>query len=782
MKALGKTVALMCTCFVLNNAQALDSRYHTFPEIQEFLDSLDQISDFNSIYRVDTIGYSSQDQLPIFAVKISDNTEIKEDEPRVLFIGQLHAEEILGVEAVLKLITEMLDPPPAELQHMNILKQNLETWIIPTLNPEGLNVVHNGLDVSFRKNKKDFSPEGPWPNYYFDYDPAIGEDIDGVDLNRNFDFNWVFGDTFMEPDPSDYAAHYDYYKGTAPWSEPEIRAVRDLALENDYVFSIAWHSSRSGNLSEKVYNSWRWEGDKKTPDNTSIKGIGDQVAELILKENSTDTYQSLYGQSRNGKAHDWFYQATGCFQYLIDCGTSNLQPDSALIEDTIDRMMPAMLFLMDRTIGYNTDASQITGIITDGSTGLPLEDATIIIDELHSGVQKPRKSDEFGRYRRILEPGTYSVRYEKSGYFPLNFFVTANPSLPTTQNVTMVPLFLHNVDLTIASFQFPVVLDENPFLVIANEGISDTIEMDFNHNHSLVIPEGEWEFTIYWDYLIPWRRTITVIGDMELDVNMPRPTWMQSIYDETVNDSSSFSTIIGPWVFDNSIRTQGELYYANADSLDSIFTLETDLYVFPQEMNVVVLRINHQWEFEWDYDSLQIILMDSTNNTIGEMSLSGHHWSEPIWHRLMIADTNGFNNIKVKLEVSRDETINYRGCNINSLELYAGNDYTLDIVTEGPGIGQKSEAVSVTNIYPNPSTGMISIDLINNHQPVTMLVYNLLGQEVHFEKVQPQYRQRQPWRYNLLDNISGTTSSGVYFVKIISEQQTFIRKCVLLKP
>ena len=781
MKAIGKTVALMCTCFVLNNAQALDSRYHTFPEIQEFLDSLDQISDFNSIYRVDTIGYSSQEQLPIFAVKISYNAEIKEDEPRVLFIGQIHAEEILGVEAVLKLITEMLDPPPAELQHMDILKQNLETWIIPTLNPEGLNVVHDGLDVSFRKNKKDFSPEGPWPNNYFDYDPAIGEDIDGVDLNRNFDFNWVFGDTFMEPDPSDYAAHYDYYRGTAPWSEPEIRAVRDLALENDYVFSIAWHSSRSGSLSEKVYNSWRWDGDKKTPDNTTIKGIGDQIAELILKENSTDTYQSLYGQTRNGKAHDWFYRATGCFQYLIECGTSNLQPDSALIEDTIDRLMPAMLFLMDRTIGYNTDASQITGIVTDGSTGMPLEDATIIIDELHSGVQKPRKSDEFGRYRRIVEPGTYSVRYEKSGYYPLNFLVTANPSSPTTQNVTLVPLPLHNVDITIASFQYPVVLDENPFLVIANEGISDTIEMDFNNIHSLTIPAGEWEFTIYWDYLIPWRRTITVTGDMELDVNMPQPSWMQYIYDETVDDSSSFSTIIGPWAFDNSIRTQEELYYANADSLDSIFALETDLYVFPQEMNVVALRINHQWEFEWDYDSLRIILMDSTDNTIAEMSLSGQHWSEPIRHRLMIADTNGFNNIKVKLEVNRDETINYRGCNINSMELYAGNDFTLGTVTEGPDIGQKSEGVSVTNIYPNPSTGMISIDLINNSQPVTILVYNLLGQEVYFEKIQPQYRQRQPWRYNLLDNIDGTTSSGVYFVKIISEQRTFIRKCVLLK-
>jgi hypothetical protein len=199
-------------------------------------------------------------------------------------------------------------------------------------------------------------------------------------------------------------------------------------------------------------------------------------------------------------------------------------------------------------------------------------------------------------------------------------------------------------------------------------------------------------------------------------------------------------------------------------------------------MNVVALRINLHWEFEWDYDSISIILMDSTDMTIAEMSLSGHHWGEPIRHRIVIADTNGFNNIKVKLEVIRDETINYRGCKINSIELYAGNDYTLGGLADGPVIGKKSEGVSVTNIYPNPSTGMIGIDLINSSQPVTIMVYNLLGQEVYFEKIQPKYRQRHPWRYNLLDNISGTTSSGVYFVKIISEQQTFTKKCVLLKP
>ena len=39
---------------------------------------------------VDTIGYSSLENIPIIAVKISDNVTVKEDEPRALFVGQVH--------------------------------------------------------------------------------------------------------------------------------------------------------------------------------------------------------------------------------------------------------------------------------------------------------------------------------------------------------------------------------------------------------------------------------------------------------------------------------------------------------------------------------------------------------------------------------------------------------------------------------------------------------------------------------------------------------------------
>ena len=778
-----RKLLLINSLIVCINSQALDDRYHTFEEIEYFLDSLTQIYDDNSEFKVYQLGYSEEEDLPIYAVKISDNVELKEDEPRVLFVGQLHAEEVLGVEAVLDLILLMLDPPPEEMQHMNILKQNIETWIIPTLNPEGLNVVHEGLDVSFRKNKTDFSPVGPFPNNYFDYDSAIGEDIDGVDLNRNFDFNWVLGDTFMEPDPSDYAAHYDYYRGPHPWSESEIRILRDLALENDFLLSIIWHSARSGRFSEKVFSPWSWDGGKRTPDDASIKLIGDHVAELIIKENSSESYQSSYSSSRRGNAHDWFYHATGTFQYLVECGTSNLQPDSALVEDTIDRLMPGMLFLLDRSIGYNADASQITGIITDGETGNSLEDVVVTIQELHSGFQKPRKSDEFGRYRRIVEPGTYSLQYSKNGYFPLNFTLTANPSSPTIQNVTMTRIPLYNVEINISSFQYPVVLEENPLLVIENSDMSDTIQMDFSHNHVIEIPQGEWQFTLFWDFLMPWHQSITVNNDLELNVDMYEPLWVQNIFGFPIIDNSSFNIIEGPWVFDNNmVRSQNGLFYANADSLDSIFVLESQLYSFSEPMDMVILRIDHQWELEWDNDSIRIALMDSAGIIINQMYLTGHQWTQSARHRLVAIDTNGINNIKVLLELKRDITINYRGYNIYDIKLFSGNNFTLSSIIEQSPLNQNTSKISISEIYPNPSNGMINIDLINSSSPVSVIVYNLLGQEVYSGEIPLQYNQKKIWRYNFLDNYQRNPVSGVYFIKIVSQNETFYRKCILLKP
>ena len=64
-------------------------------------------------------------KLPGADHKISDNVSIKEDEPRVLFVGQVHAEEVLGIEVILSLMNDLLDPRPEDYNHMNILKSYL---------------------------------------------------------------------------------------------------------------------------------------------------------------------------------------------------------------------------------------------------------------------------------------------------------------------------------------------------------------------------------------------------------------------------------------------------------------------------------------------------------------------------------------------------------------------------------------------------------------------------------------------------------------------------------
>ena len=160
--------------FSIVQANMIDSRYHSYEEIVSMIDSLSEIEAYDDYLMVDTIGYSSQDNIPIIAVKISDNVHVKEDEPRVLFVGQVHAEEILGIEIVLDLMMDLLDPRPEDFNHMNILRSYLEIWIIPTGNPEGLNVVHDGLDLTYRK--KEFLA-------FLGERPAAGADRNDFDIN-----------------------------------------------------------------------------------------------------------------------------------------------------------------------------------------------------------------------------------------------------------------------------------------------------------------------------------------------------------------------------------------------------------------------------------------------------------------------------------------------------------------------------------------------------------------------------------------------------------------------
>ncbi len=452
--------------FIMLYCCILSAEYYTYSAIDSTLHAWQNdygqdihpiLEDYGIIYNLDTIGFSSKNNLPIFAVKLTSNANLpKQDKPRVLILGQCHAEEIYGVEISMGIIECFLNPEqcwddfenirPYLLDILTNSLDKVELWIVPTHNPEGLRVVYgycdedisamegtcNGNwieDPTYRKNTKDVVNFGT-----FDYAGGVGQDKDGVDLNRNYDVNWIFGDDLLEQTNScnnNYNDDYDYYRGSAPFSEKEIIAIRNLAIEKKFLLSIAYHSSRSGCVAEKVVFPWGWKDQgnsdnqrKLSPDYSIIKYLGDNLHQIL---NFPSADFAVPQGSRTGNVHDWLYRETGCVQYLIEVGEFNFNQaisdepinsyhdpvDALLIDnkfhDTIEENLEAFFYLMMAASGENVSGmetinlSQITGIVSD-EAGNELVGAIASVLESDGLVLRPRITDEFGRFRRLLHP------------------------------------------------------------------------------------------------------------------------------------------------------------------------------------------------------------------------------------------------------------------------------------------------------------------------------------------------------------------------------------------
>mgnify|MGYP001437704460 CR=1 FL=1 len=101
-------------------------------------------------------------------------------------------------------------------------------------------------------------------------------------------------------------------------SETEIQAIVDLAIEQKFLLSIAYHSSRSGKIDRYVIYPWAWK-DKCACDVTTLKQhspgfkvielLGTEIAEIATSYQDQD-YQHTGSSYRKGNAQDWFYRET----------------------------------------------------------------------------------------------------------------------------------------------------------------------------------------------------------------------------------------------------------------------------------------------------------------------------------------------------------------------------------------------------------------------------------------------------------------------------------------
>ena len=669
----------------LKSDSVLSDRYHTYAEIDSILHQWDQefggennpnspYPNSGTIFKLIDLGVSTQDELPFWAVKLSFNADIDEDEPRVLILGQCHAEEILGVEISMDLIYRFLHPSeyPAEYQTLAGILYSSEVWIVPTYNPEGLEVVHGWQDdddwiqdVSYRKNRMDANHNG-----IFDFDVnGYGNDIDGVDLNRNYGLNWIFGDQFLETDegcssnPS-YVSNYDYYRGESPFSENEVSIIKNLLMDYDFTLSIAYHSSRSGCVAERVIYSWLWPGPKPAPDYQVIQPLGQEIAELTLKEVGDGNYHFAPSGSMRGNAHDWTYSQTGCIQYLIEVGTDNIQPDDVeLIEDTIDRNLPGAFHLLKRAAGINyptgPDKYQITGIVKDLNSGEPLEGVEVTINEMDGGILAPRLTDHFGRYRRLLYLNSFNIKFSKHGYedaYYDNFIPSAD--IVSEFDIFMTPKSHYDVDINLST---PTTHSDSISLRITSDQYSNE-HIVMEGSNTINLPAGDYQLLFNSQDILPVIKNIEVGEDAEIDVYLD---WYDILVEEDFENLDDWNIVFGGWNLDNGkLLSQEDLVYSNFSPVGP--SRINSLSGFYNQSNKTIIELDMKHELEWDNDTLFFDVYNS-EDSIRIASFTNQNWSDSTYFYEINLDSNQNNNLSIG--IISDITIGYRGLSLNQVKL-----------------------------------------------------------------------------------------------------------------
>lgn len=751
----------------------LDPYYHTYDEILAELDSLQTL--YPEWIMVQQIGMSSgapyQEQLPIYAAKLSDNVTEDEDEPAVLFIGQVHAEEVLGIEITLYMINDLLEH--RFQTPWRIWLENMEIWFVPTYNPEGLQVVMDAWDVSFRKNKRDNNN-----NNVFDFEVVPGGDIDGVDINRNYSFNWIHGDTLYTPQGEEL---YDYYRGAAPFSESETRVIRDLAEEHHFILSVCWHSSRTGNLSEKVFYSLEWDGVKRCPDFDMNRSIGENVASRIpLEPPQSGFYEPSPSRGRKGNTHDWFYQVYGTVQLLIECGTQNLQPPEPIIIDTCERNSQGAYWMLSRILGYQTtDKALLTGHITDAVTGEPLV-AELFIPEKYASYFKPRLSEAlYGRFWRLISPGTYTLHFRKHGYeeLVLNNVVVNNSGWTDLDNapfngIQLNPLASVEITGNLSGYSAPLCGE----IIVFNEFTSDDTIQVIDGSFSLSTFAGNLALLVNAEGFVPRLLEFQYEGgNYDLDIEMEPAV---EIFSEQWQDGFSAWNVYGDWAILIDDLT-GELY---ADDSPDVFYTDGDTYTLslaaPINLhgvsNDVVMVLKHKFYVEHDRDFCKIdISTDGINwHDLSRFTGIGEGWQKEY---LPLSEYIG-NYIYLRFALAADATVNDPGWKIAGMDILAST---------GAAAEDGSIILPPTRLHnnvPNPFNPETRITFqLQEAAEASLLIYNLKGQLVRtlLSRELPAGVHQCCWDGR--DDQGKSSSSGIYFYQLESRDFRQFRKMILMK-
>jgi hypothetical protein len=364
--------------------------YHAYPEIVQRLRDMEKAHP--SLIHVFTIGTTSQKQQPIYAAAIGNIPGIargewsKDDRPAVMLDGCHHSNEVNGAEIVLA-AAEMLVQGYGKNPEVTRWLDNLRIIVVPVVNVDGHDVVSSGQDPRWRKNTRDTDGNG------------IVNFPDGVDINRNYDFNWAGGGVSE--------GSSGRYRGPFPFSESEPRAIAELARRERFVLSITYHSQ-----GEVIYYPWNWNG-RSAPDDALLLPMAKALAGSIKRMSGDSTYHAEAGAALVGQSYPWLYGVLGTFDFIVETGFGAAIFPPHEVPGIVDANLNGI-----RTMLRRTEGPGVAFHVTDAVTGAPLE-ATVRVAKIETEELRRRTTHPAtGTLYRFMAPAAQQVIVSRVGYEP----------------------------------------------------------------------------------------------------------------------------------------------------------------------------------------------------------------------------------------------------------------------------------------------------------------------------------------------------------------------------
>jgi len=377
----GIAVGAIAACTGLFATAASAQSYRTYTQIAQLLQDA-QTAHPTLCQRV-SIGTSVQGK-PIWALNISGNIGVEEDEPEFKYISTMHGNEWVGNEMMLYLIDELLSEYGSDPQITNLVDE-MDIWIVPVMNPDGFAIPQRG-------------------------------NINGVDLNRDFP------DRISDP------------VNTTAGRAAETAAVMNWSFARSFTASANFHTGAL--VANYPYDNNNSGADVYTPcpDDDLFIWVCEQYSQHNSPMWNSPTF--FHGITNgadwytiDGGMQDWNYHWMGCNEITVELSNTFI-PSAAQIPTYWSQNRNSLLAYMD------TALIGVRGLVTDAATGEPLDATVTVVGRDHAVYTDP----DVGDYHRMLLPGTYNLTFTAAGYGSKTINnVVVNNGPATRLDVTMAP-------------------------------------------------------------------------------------------------------------------------------------------------------------------------------------------------------------------------------------------------------------------------------------------------------------------------------------------------------